>query len=191
MKKLIALLLALVMVFALCACGDGNAEITTQSEEAVKEPVQEDPSDTTSAQDEEDEPEQDLIAIESITLTPKRQDYTEMVVKIRNLTDEKQDYIGTDIQALDEKGDIICERPGVSIENVQPGQAGNTMTFGLNCGYEEIASLSIYEYYFGEKTEGNAGYTVREKIDFINPLIFVMNEEVQDGNHTSYVWETK
>ena len=130
MKRAILILFALMMVLSLAACG-GTSE---------PEPTPEEKSEPTP------EPQEDLISIEWLSLTPFTEDSTGVKFKIRNLSNKTVDSISITLMALDENGDIIYTI-NPATDELEAGQAVTAET-ALNCKYEDIASFKIKDYVF-------------------------------------------
>jgi hypothetical protein len=197
MKKLIALFMAVMICLSVCACGGNTAESETKSSESVSvEPVTiettETPSTTEPVEEslaEESEPLEDMVAVEEIKLTPVvNANQTEIIVKVRNLTDEPKDEITVSVQALDVNGDVITSSD-VFIQDLEAGQGGNSGNFTLDCPYDEINSLKIKTYSFGEYLEGrNDVWNAGEVHEFSTPLVYEMSEVITENAKESYLW---
>lgn len=188
MKRAITILLALVMALSLAACGSSSGTATEETPSSKDEGTT---SQSGEGIDVAEEQREDMVSVESITLTPVLNvGQTEIQAKIRNLTDEKKDYISLYLQALDENGDVLTDSQSVSVENVQPGQAANSSTgLRIYCSYEEICAIRVYSYSFGVKSETHPGaHNIVEEIDFIEPITFSMSEIISNEGINSYIW---
>jgi hypothetical protein len=197
MKKLTALFMAVMICLSVCACGGNTAKSETESDESVSvesaatETVE--TSSTTEAVEEspaeESEPLEDMVAVEEIKLTPVvNTNQTEIVVKVRNLTDEPKDEITVSVQALDVNGDVITSSD-IFVQDLEAGQGGNSGNFSLDCSYDEINSLKIKTYSFGEYLEGrNDVWNAGEAYEFSIPLVYEMSEVITEDAKESYLW---
>lgn len=169
MKKWISLLLALVLLLALGACGSSGEEKAAGSVDSSEDAEQ---------------PTEDLIAVEWLSLTPMKNDDTGVMVRIRNLSDETKDRIGIDIQALDEAGDVITST-SVSVTDADPGQAvTDEGIWTLQCPYEKISSLVIKKYTFWT-SKGNGSYGDAVEYKFNEPVKLVFAEETEPDTFSS------
>ena len=173
MKKWIALLLALGMCLSLCACGGGDKDTKSQSS------------------NQEEANDKDLIAVELINMRPKKnhEDIIELQFKVRNLSDEDQDRIDFDIQALDKNGDAIATL-SVGVNDVDAGQA--VVCDGwwqLQCSYDEIDCLKIKTYEF-LISNGSGGYVDPTTYKLNEPITLVYSGEdtPDDQSATGYIY---
>lgn len=107
MKKIIALLLALSMVFALCACGskdDASEKASAEKPANVTEKV--------SAQ----------ISVEDFKIVKIENGELWYKVKVRNITESDLERITFDFQILDNNGDVLFYQ-SFGATNVAAGQA--------------------------------------------------------------------
>ena len=107
MKRIFALLLALTMIFALCACGGGKTE-QASTPEAKPTP----------------EAKEAKLAVEDFEITKVEREKGKFLfrVKIRNISDADLDLVEFDYQILDANGDILQDMP-CGASNVEAGQA--------------------------------------------------------------------
>jgi hypothetical protein len=210
MKKLIALFMAVMICLSVCACGGNTAESETKSSESVSvepvtiettetpsttEPVEEslaeesEPLEDDESPAEESEPLEDMVAVEEIKLTPVvNTDQTDINIKIRNLTDEPKDVISVSVQALDVNGDVITTS-GVFVQDLEAGQGGNSGDIALDCPYDEINSLKIKTYSFGEYYQGSTSIWIDgENYQFSTPLVYEMSDVITEDAVESYIW---
>lgn len=118
MKKIVALLLVFVMMFALCSCG-GDKETGAK----------------------EEKPASAKIAIEDFEVTDVEDGYLEFKVKVRNISENNLEFIEFDYQVLDENGDILCYQT-LGATNVSAGQAIWAGTYGIrDINVDEAASI--------------------------------------------------
>ena len=95
MKKIIAMLLALAMMFALCACGRKDSETQTNA------------NTQTTAQSTSEFADA-VLSAEDIEITKVEEGKLSFKVKIRNVSERDLDSIHFVSQALDKNGDVLC-----------------------------------------------------------------------------------
>lgn len=114
MRKALSLLLALSMVFALCACGSSASENTSEK--------QDDFTVEGSAESESTSAKQDDFTVEDFEIEKYVFDRMYFKVKVRNNTDTDVADFSMDYQLLDENGDSVCD-DGFGAHNIFAGQA--------------------------------------------------------------------
>lgn len=112
----------------------------------------------------------DPVAVEAVFVEKKT---TTCVInmKIRNTGSNRRDVIKLYYQILDKTGDIILSND-IAVFGVEPGQAARTdNSFSVNCLAEEIGSIKITDYAYGEGSD--RVYTVKRegKFELIDPII--------------------
>ena len=151
MKKMLALLLALSIIFALCACGSKE----TGGNTAAKN-------------------QEDRVAIEEIELSSWASGSAFITIKIRNLSTEKTSML-VYFNALDANGDILC-KVEASVEDLDAGQAETTAPYKVDCAYTDIAAIDFTNYRFEDRVYRSDGHsydpTVTFEADFIADYIF-------------------
>ena len=124
MKRLTALLLAVMAVLALCGCGGQNGE-TSAATEGTEPPVfvettlPEVPQTTAAPTVYAEE----LFQVEDIVYEIRRDELKNFEIKIRNLTDEKILDLYFRVQALDTQGDVLAAWTMGAQDGLEPGQA--------------------------------------------------------------------
>ena len=126
MKRILALLLTLTMVFALCACGGSKTEAPASEPVPASEskPVSEmKPEPTETPETPAHAEEEAQIAVEDFEIKGVEEDGCfRFTVKIRNITDRDLEKIVFDYQVLDQNGDILLDQ-SCGASNVAAGQA--------------------------------------------------------------------
>ena len=127
MKRMIAMLLALVMAFTLCACG--SKELTDAEKEAIYEEVAakkaaaEKEAAGQSADTLESAAEDAMLAVEDFEITEiEKNGLFRFSVKIRNISESDLEEIVFYYQVLDANGDILSDQ-ACSAKQVAAGQA--------------------------------------------------------------------
>lgn len=127
MKKMVALLLVFVMVFALCGCGEKEKS----NEKGSASTMDANETELASAK----------VSIEDFMITDVDDGYLEFKVKVRNISERDLEFIEFDYQFLDDNGDILCYAT-VGTTNVSAGQAIWAGTYGVrDIKVEELASV--------------------------------------------------
>lgn len=116
MKRILALLLALMLI--LCACGE-KAPQAPEAAPAAQEENQ--------AAESEKQPDvvyaEELFAVEEVAYTFNRGEFRNFDVKIRNITSEKMPDVYYGVQALDAAGDVTESWSMGSSDALEAGQA--------------------------------------------------------------------
>ncbi len=190
LKKLLALVLALVMVFALAACGESAAPAAsteaeeaaaTESEPAAEEPVAEEPAAEEPAAEAAEEP-----ASENNTLVYATSTFGQKFSPFFATTAYDMEVVD-----LTQAGLLAADRGGAVIEN---GIAGEDVDYnGTNYHYDGMADVEVVQ-----NDDGTVDYnlTMRDDIVFsdgepatIDDVIFtfyVLVDPTYDGSSTIY-----
>ena len=180
MKKLFSLLLVFAMILSLCACGKPSEQTNNQSnvENSSSEAKTDENSKFESTLNETsftiEEMEYELVS------PGKDTECTNLYLKIRNNTEEYIDRVDFSMQAIDKNGDVLCDRTGCAINDLDASQGGWT---DYNQMYKipknkidkiRIIAYSIYERIDGQSNSYNSLYTYRfEKPIYINMSDFI------------------
>ena len=194
MKRAIALLLALVMVFALCGCGSKG--LTPEEREKIFYEVAEEKGIDVSKQTGADtyykaqdasgsavdsqSNDKDLISVEEFSINPDRGWRT---LKIRNLSGRTIPNFIVDYVFLDKNGDILDTSGHIVTERimVEDGQAfteedQHVMADG---DYSKVEKVKFTTYTLREVVNGNFLWV--EEYPFIEEPVFVRNP---DGSYS-------
>lgn len=117
----------------------------------------------------------DPIDVEEITIE-KRVNDCNISMKIRNNGSNKKDVIKLEYQILDKMGDVILN-DGIDVMGLEPGQAGRTNSCRINCLADEIGSVKITKYAYGE-SHSQTSYTIpkNSRFEFIEPIIIPIED---------------
>lgn len=134
----------------------------------------------------------DVVSVESIVVSPyKSGDRIVTDAKIRNLSDEKIDWISIKVKALDQNGDAM-KSFDIVVNDVDANQAVTSEGFGIEfVEYSKIESFSVTSYELGKRNE-NGTYSIIDSDSFETSISFVFSEEISATNPvfyaTSYLW---
>lgn len=146
MKKIVALLLVFVMMFALCGCGDKDSsnEKNSTSAMGMKESV--------SAK----------LDVEDFKIVDIEDDEFTFKVKLRNISENDLEFITFDYQCLDANGDILCYET-LGATNVAAGQAIWAGEYPVrDVDFEELVSIC----FVSDALPGMVNTPLKEKVVF-------------------------
>lgn len=123
MKRLIALLLTVGMILALCGCGGNTAEEPTVNDAKAEVVIETTAPEITEPTEDPSAYADDMFAVEDIVYEMRRDELQNFEIKIRNLTEEKHPDIYFGVQALDTRGDVLAAWTMGTQDSLQPGQA--------------------------------------------------------------------
>lgn len=171
MKKLLALLLALVMVFALVACGNTEEEDNDDSIRKTEGETTEEPEETTEEPTEETEeetqPEEETVTVMTFEEFVNAEVDTEVTVEfaIQGTQTYSEEYGNTSVYGADENGGYFVYRWACTAEDaakMTPGTWVRVTGFKAEfAGQLEIMDVSAYEFiekeaYTAERTDVTA-----------------------------------
>ena len=172
MKKILSLVLALIIAFSFCACGNkpctsNNGIVETDDTKAIPETTI---PETTSA------PEVDLLAIEEIEVAPKEYKGAYQIswkVKVRNISGAdlpmKESSMKIFFKYLDSNNDILWTSyaPGGYTNTVADGQAEwiSFSSYPSGWGTKEMNKIAAIEFYaYTTSTGGSPAH------EFLDPI---------------------
>lgn len=165
MKRLTALILALITVFALCACGDSSAN----------EKVVEKASGSSSSSQNTQDNDTDLISVEEFSIT----DRGWRIIKVRNLSGNTVPCFILNYVFIDNNGDIIDTTGHIVTDRIMidDGQAFSEQDqhVMVDSDYSKVEKVKFTTYTFRDVL--NAELRWKEEYSFINPPVFVRNSD--------------
>ena len=190
LSKLLALVLALAMVFALTACGGGNASAPAAEEPAAEEPAEEPAAEEPAEEEPAEEPAEEESAL------PARVEGENLVYATSTFGQKFSTFFATtayDMEVVDLTTGVLFgyDRDGAMIEH---GIEGETRTHnGTDYTYYTMGDVDIVQ-----NDDGTVDYnlTMRDDIVFsdgepanIDDVIFgiyVLSDPTYDGSSTIY-----
>ncbi len=191
MKKLLALLLALVMVFALVACGNTEEE-TNETEETTTAPVETTEAteeETTEATEEVTEPEETATVMTYDEFVAAELD-SEVTVEfaIQGTQAYSEEYGNTSVYGADENGGYFVYRWACTAEDaakMTPGTWVRVTGFKAEfAGQLEVVDVSAYEFiekeaYTAERTDVTAMFGTDELTNYMTMPVAVEGATVK------------
>lgn len=183
MKKLISLLLALTMLFSLCACG--KTEMTAEEKEKIYEEVAaEKAREEHTVLDSDNQDDDAYLKILDVKLTPHGENkyWVDVLFQCLYPTDKHDNYpqnIFLQMAFVDKNG-VIVDQIYQECSNLAYGDIAWSYAYGIYkdnkvVNLNEIDTVKITEYRFSGE-----GMTV-EKYPFPEALVFKLNELKIDG----------
>ena len=149
MKKIVALLLALSMLFALCACS--NKSQTESNKDKVTISV------------EEQKAEDALIAVEDCKIHFTQDGRFCLHAKVRNICDEDIGMIKVNYQLLDKNGDSL-RNWHMTLDNIMVGQAMWSGHFTIGeVAFEDLGGIAFVN---ASPTNSTDIMPIKEKVTF-------------------------
>lgn len=178
MKKLISLLLALTMIFSLCACG--KSELTPEEKEKIYEEVAaEKAREQNIVLDSDNQDDDAYLKILDVKLTPHGENkyWVDVLFQCLYPTDKHDNYpqnIFLQMAFVDKNG-VIVDQIYQECSNLAYGDIAWSYAYGIYkddkvVDLNEIDTVKITEYRFSGE-----GITV-EKYPFREPLVFKLSE---------------
>ena len=180
MKKFLTVFLAFAMSLSLCACGKDNDEGTNQNKEVQK--VSQDDKKTDELSELKSIYNDNSFSFEEmeyeLVLAGTEGECTNLYLKVRNNTEEKIDLVEFSMQALDANGDVLYEREGGSIEDLEPGQGGWTDSCQMyQVPKNKIDKIKILGYSVSKREEGKSNvYLSLYTCNYEKPIYFNMSD---------------
>lgn len=196
MKKLATTIIGIFTIVLLSACVGASADSTITCSNCNKEIPDYSNyclycgtkvgSSTTAKDESQESQEKELVSVESITLTPiKNSTNTQIVLKIRNNTDEPKDWISVQVQALDSNNDVITTTE-IGVKYLDAGQAANSGNYQLQCTYDKIDKIKVVAYTFGEAVS-MGGFVTKDQTRLKKPIVYTIDEIVKEDDIIQYI----
>lgn len=187
MKKIIALLLALVMVFALCACGKTEAPAEAKPEEAAPAeteaaPAEEAPAEEAAPAETEAAPAEETHSGKLVIYSPHDADPLAAGVKLFEET-----YPGIEVEVIAAGTGELCQRIVAEAENPQ----GDVLWGG---GADTLAAYTEYFAPYQCANDDVIGDAYKDADDmWIGesplPMVFIYNKTLIDEADVPTTWE--